>query len=85
MGLTLFKAGKLFGKKDAQILSIGRRCSARPPSSARFAFGEIVTTIPTNGRMSVIAEYKNISLTVVDAGKGQDKIRPLWRHQAFHA
>ena len=93
MGNALTKLlANLFGKKDMRILMVGLDAAGKTTILYKLKLGEIVTTIPTIGKMTTDAaltanlgfnvetlEYKNITFTVWDVG-GQDKIRPLWRH-----
>ncbi|CAO3644853.1 unnamed protein product [Mucor hiemalis] len=87
MGLSFSKLfNDLFGKKEMRILMVGLDAAGKTTILYKLKLGEIVTTIPTIGKVFYInafnvetVEYKNISFTVWDVG-GQDKIRPLWRH-----
>uniref|UniRef100_A0A2K5SGL1 ADP ribosylation factor 1 n=1 Tax=Cebus imitator TaxID=2715852 RepID=A0A2K5SGL1_CEBIM len=75
---NLFKGH--FGKKEMRILMVGLDAAGKTTILYRLKLGEMVTTIPTIGSIVETVEYKNISFTVWDVG-GQDKIRPLWRHE----
>ena len=65
--------------KEMRILMVGLDNAGKTTILYKLKLGEVVTTIPTIAFGVETVEYKNISFTVWDL-RGQDKIRPLWRH-----
>ena len=69
----------MVGNTEMRILMVGLHAAGKITSLCKPNLGEVVTTIPTISFNMETVEYKNLNFTVWDV-RGQDKIRPLWRH-----
>lgn len=79
-------AGKttiLYKLKLGEIVTTIPTIGESPQHTGSIDPHQTADTLVVSGFNVETVEYKNISFTVWDVG-GQDKIRPLWRHCAYH-
>jgi len=74
---------KLFPHKEVRILMVGLDNAGKTTILYRIKMGKVVRTIPTVGFNVETLCWKNLNLSVWDAG-GQEKIRRLWRHYFYN-
>jgi len=63
MGLTFTKLfSRLFAKKEMRILMVGLDAAGKTTILYKLKLGEIVTTIPTIGKLQSLCEHRVVNL-----------------------